>query len=146
MYLCDLTRLVVPAEQRQPGWVPQLKTREQADSLDAVVTAVHEVPEEGEVGIGAPDGTVVECWSGVTAVPSGNTEELEDVVELAMDVTADGDGCVHREHIRLFNQDIPHSTAHQLQLQPHEIPDQLQLVEEGTSASVRSSPRCSRSM
>lgn len=44
-------------------------------------------------------------------IPSGRNrstlaEQLEQVVELAVDIAADSDGCGHRLHITLLNQDL----------------------------------------
>jgi hypothetical protein len=40
---CDLARFVVTAQQRDAAWVLELQTKEQLESLDRVVAAVHEV-------------------------------------------------------------------------------------------------------
>ena len=74
--LGDLAALVVAADQRDAVRVPHLERQQQQEGLDRVEAAVDKVPEE-EVG----------CPRGVPA----RHEQLAQVVELPVDVAADGD-------------------------------------------------------
>ena len=76
-YLSDLPGLVVSSEQSHPVWPPSFEHHQPGEGLEAVVAAVHEVAHEDVVGVGRRP-----------ALP----EQLLQVVELAVDIAADGDG------------------------------------------------------
>lgn len=75
--LRDESGLVVASEQGDPVLVAHLEGQQHEEGLDAVPPAIHIVAQEDVVGIGR--------------VPS-DLEQLEQVVELPVDVPADGDG------------------------------------------------------
>lgn len=75
--LRDESGLVVASEQGDPVLVAHLEGQQHEEGLDAVPSAIHIVAQEDVVGIGR--------------VPS-DLEQLEQVVELPVDVPADGDG------------------------------------------------------
>jgi hypothetical protein len=85
--LGDLTGLVVSSEDGDSLRVSDLEGDEKSDGLNRVVTSVNIITHEKVVGIG---------------VGSTNLEELHQVVELAVDITTDGDGAFHWLHVRLL--------------------------------------------
>ena len=72
--MCDLSALVVATQDRDSVLVAYFQCDEQSDCLDTVVAAIDVVAHEEVVGV-----------RGLSA----NLEQLAQVVELAMDVTAD---------------------------------------------------------
>lgn len=68
-----------------------LKSHQQSDSFHRIIASVHIVPHE----------QVICVWR----LPS-NSEELHEVVELAMDVPTHGDGASHLLDIGLLSQDL----------------------------------------
>ena len=64
---------------------------EESDGLDGVVATIDVVTHEQVVGVGRL---------------SANLEQLAQVVELAMDVTADRHRRTHLLHVRLVDQDF----------------------------------------
>ena len=89
--LRDLPALVVASDQRDVLGVPHFESQQQQERLDRVEAPVHEVPHEEVVG----SRTVV-----------AHFEQLHQVVELPVDVAADGDGSVDRLDVGLFNQNV----------------------------------------
>jgi len=85
--LCDLPRLVVPSEDGYAVLVPHFKGEEQRHALNAVVSSVDVVPQEQEVRV---------------REPAPDLEKFNQVVELPVDVPADGDRRAHRLNVRLF--------------------------------------------
>lgn len=79
--LRDLTTLVVPPEQGDAVWVADLECYQEEDRFHAVEASVHIVPEEKIALVSAAD------------VPS-TAEELDQIVELPVDVSAHSDGKV----------------------------------------------------
>lgn len=77
---------MVAPEEGDSVFVPDLECEQHEEGLDAVPSAVDVVPEEDVVGVG-----------GV----SSNFEEFEEVVELPVDVSADGDWRAHAHCIGL---------------------------------------------
>ena len=75
--LGDQPRLVVAPEEGDPVSVPDFEREEQEECFYAVPAPVDVVPEEYIVGVGRV---------------SANFEEFEDVIKLAVDIAADGDG------------------------------------------------------
>ena len=51
---------------------------------------------------------------------AADPEELDEIVELAVDVAADGDGALHRLHIPLLDQDRPRLLAQSLHFRLHQ--------------------------
>ena len=72
--LCDLTRLVISSNQGNTLRVSHLEGQQQEEGLYGVVASVDEVTHEEVVGI----------WALTT-----DLEELHQVVELSVDITAD---------------------------------------------------------
>lgn len=83
--LGDLTRLVVTANERDPVRVADFQGKEEEEGLDAVEPAVDEVPKEEVAGL----------WN-----IAAYFEELLQVVELAVDVTAN----LSRECVKMTDQ------------------------------------------
>lgn len=83
VHLSDLATLVIAAQDGQSLREPDLEGDEQGDSLDRVVAAIDVVSHEEVVGLGRL---------------AANLEQLQQVVELAVDVTANGHrgrDCLH---------------------------------------------------
>ena len=74
VHLGDLAALVIPPYEGDPIGISHLERQQQEEGLDGVVAAIDEVAEEEVVGVG-------------TLAP--HLEELDQVVELAVDVAAD---------------------------------------------------------
>jgi hypothetical protein len=88
---CDLARFVVTAQQRDAAWVLELQTKEQLESLDGVVAAVHEVTHKDVASVRDLAAFV---------------EQLEQIVELSVDIAANCDWGAYWLHIALFDQDF----------------------------------------
>lgn len=78
--LGDLSALVVSTDEGDSFREFCLEAHEESECLEREVTTVYEVTEEN----------IVCGWRG-TGEPAADAEEFEEVVELAMDVAADGD-------------------------------------------------------
>lgn len=91
VHLRDLAGLVVAAQDGDAAWVADLERDEQSHSLDREVTAINVVAHEEVVGV---------------RVGPANLEQLHQVVELTVDVTAYGDRALHGLHIALVLQDF----------------------------------------
>ena len=89
--LRDLAGLVVAAQDGDALGVADFERDEQGDRLDGEVAAVHVVAHEEVVGV---------------RVGPADLEELHQVVELAVDVAADGDGAFDRLDVGLFLQHL----------------------------------------
>jgi len=89
--LSDLTALMVAAKNGDATTEPHLECDEEGDGLYAVVAPVHVVPHEEIVGV----------WRLAT-----DLEELHEVVELAMDVTAHRHGTLDALYVALLAQDL----------------------------------------
>mmetsp|Transcript_33163 Transcript_33163/g.105757 ORF Transcript_33163/g.105757 Transcript_33163/m.105757 type:complete len:344 (+) Transcript_33163:85-1116(+) len=101
VHLRDLPRLVVAPQQRDPVRPASLEQQQQRHRLDRVVAAVDEVAHEDIARLRARASAV---------------EQLKEVVELAVDVAADGDGRLHRLHRRLFQHQLLHILAQVLEV------------------------------
>jgi len=99
--LRDLSALVVAAKQCNFVGPSGFEQEQSGKRLEAVVAAIHEVAHEDVVGVGD-----------LAASP----EELFQVVELAVNVAADGDGREDRLHIRLLQEQVTNDIAESLQL------------------------------
>ena len=84
LHLSDLTGLVVASQNRDSMSVAYLKGNQQRHSLHRVVASVHVVSHKQVISVGG--------------LPS-NFEKLLQVVELAVDITADSDWRIHHRHI-----------------------------------------------
>ena len=82
---------MVATQDRNSVLEADFQCDEQSDCLDAVVAAIDIVAHEEVV-----------CVRGLSA----NLEQLAQVVELAMDVTADRHRRTHLLHVRLVDQDF----------------------------------------
>jgi hypothetical protein len=91
VHLGDLARLVVSSEEGDMARVLQFQAQEILEGLDGVEAAIYKITHEDVAGV----------WD-VTAL----VEELEKIVELAVDVTADGDGRRYGLHVALLNQEL----------------------------------------
>lgn len=87
---------MIPSNQRYPIRIPNLQTQQQQKALQTVEAAVDKVAQEQVIR--ARD---------VAADP----EQLHQVVELPVDVAADGGGRVHNLHVALFNQQLARFVA-----------------------------------
>jgi len=89
--LGDLSRLVIASQDRDTVLEAHLERDEKSDRLDTVVTAIDIVTHEVVVRIrGLP----------------ANLEKLTQIVELSVDVTANGDWRFHLLDIRLIDEDL----------------------------------------
>ena len=77
---------MVSSEQSHPVWPPSFEHHQPGEGLEAVVAAVHEVAHEDVVGVGRRP-----------ALP----EQLLQVVELAVDIAADGDGAADQSEMSM---------------------------------------------
>lgn len=80
----ELEGLVVAAQEADVRRVLELEDEQQQDALDRVVPAVDVVPEEQEP---------------VQAGVAGDGEDVQQIVELAVDVADDGDGALHLNEV-----------------------------------------------
>ena len=89
--LGDLAGFVVAAEDGDALGVSDFERNEEGDGLNGEVAAVDVVAHEEVVGV----------WIG-----AADFEELHQVVELAVDVAADGHRALDRLHVRLVLEDL----------------------------------------
>lgn len=89
--LSNLSRLVIPSQDRHSISVSQLECNEQSDSFNRVVSTINIVTHEEVVGVG-----------GVTT----DSEELGEIVELSVNITTDGDGASNRLDVGFFHEDF----------------------------------------
>jgi len=91
VHLGDLACLVVSSEQSDMARVLQFEAEEILEGLNGIEPAIDKITHEDVAGV----------WD-VTAL----VKEFEQVMELTMDVTADGDWGRHGLHIALLNQEL----------------------------------------
>ena len=84
LHLCDLSAFVVTAKDRDSVLEAHLQCYEQRDRFHAIVASVDVVAHEEIVGVG---------WL------ASDFEELAQIMELTMDVTADSHWCFDLLHI-----------------------------------------------
>lgn len=101
IHLCDLSALVIASEDGDSILITHLKGDEKSHRLNTVVATIDVVTHEEVVRVG---------WL------TSDLEKLSQVVELTMDITADGDGSAHLLHVRLVNQDFFSLVAEELDL------------------------------
>ena len=87
----DTTGLVVTSEESDAVRPLQFEAEEELEGLNGVVAAIDEITHEDVAGVGD-----------LTAL----FEKLEEVMELTVDITADGDWGAHGLHIGFFDQDL----------------------------------------
>ena len=87
----DTAGLVVSTEESDAVGVLELQAEEQLEGLHGVVATIDKVAHEDVAGVGD-----------LTAL----FEKFQQIVELAVDVTADGHGGAHWLHVRLLDQDF----------------------------------------
>ena len=75
VHLRDLPRLVIAANQRDISRVPHLKCEEKQEGLHTVKASINEIAHKKVVG----------AWAVIS-----DSEQLHQIVELAMDVATDG--------------------------------------------------------
>lgn len=100
LHLGDLTRLVVPSQDRDSVLEAHFQCDEQSDSLDTIVATIDVIAHKKIVCVGG--------------LPT-DLEKLAKIVELTVDVTADSDRGTHLLHVRLVDQDFLglHTTVRQ---------------------------------
>lgn len=92
----NLPRLMIPPEQQYILRVLHLIAEQQFDSFHRVIPAIHEITNED----------VPVLWEF-----SSDLEELEDIEELPVYVSADCDGCLGLLHVGLLEEQLLHSVA-----------------------------------
>ena len=94
VHLCDLPGLVVAPYEGDFGGVLYLETHQKCERLETIVTPVHIVAEEDVIHL---------VWE-----PARRAEELQQVVELPVDVAADGYRGPHGLDVGLLHQELLH--------------------------------------
>ena len=87
----DLPGLVVASEESDVRRVLEFEAQKKLEGLNRVVTAVHEITHEN----------VSSVWD-----LSAFVEKFKQVVELTMDISADGDRCAYWLHVTLLDQNF----------------------------------------
>jgi len=82
---------MVSSQQGDVRWILQLQAQKQLEGLYGVEASVYEVTHENVSGLGD-----------LTAL----VEQLEQIVELAVDISAYGNGGLHWLHIAFLNEDL----------------------------------------
>lgn len=118
IHLGDLAGLVVATQDGDAAWVADLEGDEQSDGLDREVATVDVVTHEEVVGVG---------------IRASNLEQLHQVVELTVDVTAHCHRALHGLHIALVLQDFPRLLAQP----PHFILGQLLACHQALDPAVK---------
>ena len=88
---CDLAGFMVTSKQGDVRWVLQLEAQQKLESFYRVISAVNIVAHENVAGV---------------RDLAASIEELQQVVELTMDVTADGHGSSDGLSVALFDEDL----------------------------------------
>ena len=90
--LRDLARFMIAPDQRDSIGVADFIGQQQQERLHGIIAPIHEIAHKQIIGLRhvTPD-----------------FEELFEVVELSVDVAADGDGRVHPLHVALFHENFP---------------------------------------
>ena len=89
--LGDLLALVISSQDGDSAWVSDLEGDQEGNSLDWVVASINVISHE----------EIVVVWE-----LSSNFEKFFKIIELSMDITADGDWGPHWLNIALVNQDF----------------------------------------
>ena len=90
MHLGELSVFVTSSKDGDSLRVAHLEGEKEGHGLNRVVSFVDVVSHEEVVGL---------WWL------SSNLEELTEIVELSMDVSADGNWCLHLMHVGFIDQD-----------------------------------------
>ena len=93
IHLGDLAALMIATQEGDVPWVSGLECEQELEGFNAVVAAVNKVAHEDIAGGGHVATSV---------------KELEEVMELAVDVAADGDGGAYRLHVALLHKKLLH--------------------------------------
>lgn len=91
IHLRDSACLVVSSEDMDTGWVADLVCDQKGHGLDRVVTTIDVVTHE----------EVVIIWN-----IASNFEKLDQVMELTVNISTDGDWRLHLSHIRFTDQNF----------------------------------------
>ena len=88
---CDLSSFVISSEEGNMSWVLEFEAEEKLESLNRVESSINKVSHE--------DISSVRDLSSLV-------EQFEEVVELTVDVTTDGNGSLHGLNVALFDKDF----------------------------------------
>ena len=91
IYLCDLFAFVISSKQCDPGWISDLKTNHKRDGLNRIIASVHIISHE----------EIIILWQLTT-----NSEQFNQIMELAVDVTTYGHWSTYWFHIFFVNQNL----------------------------------------
>ena len=97
----DLSCLVVTSEESDMSWVLELEAKEQLECFNGIEASIDEVTHED----------IASVWNLTTLV-----EELEEIMELAMDISADGDWSFHWLDVAFLDQDFLYFLAEDSEL------------------------------
>ena len=87
--LSDLSAFVVSSDEGNKIRVPDFEGQEEEECLDAVEASIYEISEEEVADVGD-----------ISSV----FEEFEEIIELSVDVSADGDGGVYSLDVAFFDE------------------------------------------
>ena len=82
---------MVSSKDGYPVGVPDLQSYQQGDSLNTIVASVYIIAHEKIIGVGQL---------------ATQSEELLEVMELSVNVSADGHRSLDRLHVALFHKDL----------------------------------------
>lgn len=82
---------MVAPKEGYPVFIAHLQGKQHEEGLDTVPSAVHVIPQEDVVSIGR--------------IPA-DLEQLQQVVQLSVDVSTDGDWRTHPDGVRLSLEDF----------------------------------------
>ena len=89
--LSDLPTFVISSNQMDSIWVTDFESEEEKESFDAIKSSVHEISHEEVVGLGTL---------------SAHFEQLHQIIELAMNITTDGQGSFNLDYICFVGEDF----------------------------------------
>jgi hypothetical protein len=89
--LCDLAGLVVATEDGDALRISNFQSHKESDGFNGIVTSINIIAHE----------QIIRVW-----IWPANSEQLHQVMELTMDVSAYGDWAFHWLHVRLVLQDL----------------------------------------
>ena len=91
IHLSNLPRLVVSSQDRDPILESHLQRNQQSHSLNRVVASVHVVTHK----------EIIRVWG-----PPSNLEELHEIMELPVDISAHSNRAFHWLHVAFFRQNL----------------------------------------
>jgi len=91
VHLRYLSALVISANQRDTIRISHLQSKQQEEGFHAIVSTIDEIAHKEIVGF---------------RTLATNFEELDEVIELAMDVATDGDRSLNFYDVAFFGQDF----------------------------------------